>query len=330
MGKEWYNLDKLNSVASDALIAFIVGARRIGKTTHLMKLACDTWYENRNQTMWLRNKKVELQDPAFTQGFLNTAKREGWCDESWVTYPDGVYTDKTKEEQVILFQSISTASNRRGNATPDVKYMVFDEFMPEDRKYPPRAHIMLMSLTKTVLSGREDARCYCLSNFISAANPYWAGFQIYPKRELDVTYFPEKRIAIEVCRNYKSAIEEDNPWNLVYQAGGYQDYASELEDSLFSLVKKTPRGGRYWDIYLLADGQTYGCMFHRGLLHWHQCKPTPGARVFATTLQETSNKVSIVPNYVKQVLKQANEDNILRFNSPNTMYVILSLIYDAV
>ena len=91
MSKEWYNLDKLNSVASDALIAFIVGARRIGKTTHLMKLACDTWYENRNQTMWLRNKKVELQDPAFTQGFLKQRKERDGVMNPGLHTPDGLH-----------------------------------------------------------------------------------------------------------------------------------------------------------------------------------------------------------------------------------------------
>src|SRR5690606_3009910 len=117
-----------------------------------------------------------------------------------------------------------------------------------------RAHIGLMSLTKTVLSGKRDAKCYCLSNFISAANPYWVGFQIYPDPKKDVTNFPDKGIAIEVCRGYRCAIEEDNPWNRVYRAGGYQDYASETEDSLWQLIAKVPKGGELHPYFVMRDG----------------------------------------------------------------------------
>ena len=177
---DWYNTAKLDKYASDAMMYFIVGERRIGKTLHFQKKAFELFEETGLQTMWLRNKKVEFADPSFIADFLNAPRKFGWCDEENICFPDGVYTDKDKTEQIIKFQSISTFSNRRGNMTDNVGMIVFDEFMPEDRRYPKRAHIGLMSLTKTVLSGRKDAKCYCLSNFISAANPYWVGFQIYP------------------------------------------------------------------------------------------------------------------------------------------------------
>jgi len=324
---EWYNTKKLEKYAPDASMYFIVGARRIGKTLHFQKKAFDLWYEKGLQTMWLRNKKVELSDPSFYGDFLNAPKLFGWCSPSCYAKQEGVYDQDNN--QIIKFQSISTFGNRRGNMSADVGLMVFDEFMPEDRRYPKRAHIGLLSLTKTILSGREDAKCYCLSNFVSSANPYWVGFGIYPNREKDVTYFRNKGIAIEVCRGYRSAIEQDNKWTRVYKAGGYQDYASEQEDSLFELVVPTPKGGKEHGIYILSGGKTYGATIKDGLLHFHPAKPlTPN--VYTASLQETSADVALIPRFYRRDLKLWSEANILRFDSPNTMFAILSIIYDAV
>lgn len=326
---EWYNTDKLERYAPDANLYFIVGKRRIGKTLHFQKKAFELWDKEGLQTMWIRNKKVEFQDPSFTRDFLNAPHKFGWCDEDVICAPDGVYTDRTKKKQIIKFQSISTFSNRRGNMTDEVGMMVFDEFMPEDRKYPKKAAIGLMSLTKTVLSGREDSKCYCLSNFVSSANPYWAAFQIYPERKYDVTNFKDKGIAIEVCRGYREAIEENNPWNRVYKAGGYQDYASEAEDSLFNLIAKVPKGAQLRQQFIKSDGIIYGASYYKGLIYWHTAVPNT-KMVFAANLDEVSDKVNLIPRILKDQIKLGVENNIFRFQNPNVMYAILSIIFDTV
>lgn len=326
---QWYNTDKLDKYAKDARIAFIVGERRIGKTLHFQKKAFDNWYNRGESTMWLRNKKVELQDPSFSADFLNAPLKFDWCDPNVVCFPDGVYTDKRKTEQIIKFQSISTASNRRGNMSDNTTMMVLDEFMPEDRRFPKHAPKMLMSLTKTVFSGNPDAKVYCLSNFISSANPYFVGFRIYPSKRLDVTYFPDKAIAIEVCRGYKTAIEDDNPWNRVYRAGGYQDYASAEEDTLFQLIKPVPPNGIREPFFIKSDNVYYSMVYRDGLIYWHEYNGERGL-TFTPNLSETSDKVSLIPRFLRRDIKQWSEDNIMRFSNPNVMYAILSIIYDAV
>ena len=56
---------------------------------------------------------------------------------------------------------LSSAIQHRGPAHPDVDLILFDEFIPEDRRYMKGALKGLMSLTKTVFSGREGCRCIC-------------------------------------------------------------------------------------------------------------------------------------------------------------------------
>ena len=84
--------------------------------------------------------------------------------------------------------------------------MIFDEFIPEDRHYSRGCLKALMSLTQTVFSGREGRRCICTSNFIALSNPYFAGLEIYPDPDSEVSAYPEKGVAVEKCVGYRCSI----------------------------------------------------------------------------------------------------------------------------
>lgn len=307
------------------LIYWIIGARRIGKTDFFLHLACALYIEHGIQTMWIRNKQVELSEPGFFNDFLNDAKHFGWCPEDWYTDSSGVWTDD--KEQVIKFQSLSTFGNRRGAAHPDVYMMVYDEFIPEDRKYPPHVLTGLMSLTKTVFAGKREARLFCLSNFVSLANPFFAGLRIYPEGE--ITHYPEKRMLIERCTGYRCSIEKDNPWQYVYKAAKYGDYESETEDKLIQLVKKLPKK-RDGIGYALRIGDEYYQPFDTGkYIHWAHVDNVPyGLQIFAAYVTEVSDKVPLLPDLLKKNIEICVKSDSIRFDSPNTLYTIMSLIYD--
>lgn len=325
----WFNPLKILEYYDDTMMFFIIGERRIGKTDMFLRLACDLWKEHHRKTMWIRNKAVELNDPAFFGAFLNDAYRMGWAPETWECRPDGVY-DTECDERIILFQSISTFSNRRGGAHPGVELMVLDEIMPEDRRYPPMCAKGLMSLTKTVFSGNTDARCFCLSNFVSSANPYFATFQVYPKSHQDITFYPDKGILIEVCRGYHKAIMEDNPWNRVYKAGRYADYASDEEDPLLKMIRKVPKGARESNFRIIRDGQWYKAYTKNGLLYWTQWnnRQQNNDLLFSATLQECTDDIRLIPTKLMTELKKGV--NEMRFTTPNVMYSILSILFEQV
>lgn len=326
----WYNTDKLNKYAKDAKLRFIVGGRGIGKTMFFLKQAIDDYQTDKSQTLWLRNLAIELADPSFIQSFLNGPKRLGWCPDEWITKPDGVYTGKDGD-LVIKFQSINTFSNMRGSEHKRIRKITLDEFMPESGKYPKRPHIALMSILETVFRKDIDCECNCLSNFVSASNPYFVGFRIYPERRYDVTPFRDKRIAIEVCRGYEAENNEDNPWTKVYKAGGYQTYCDPSEDSLFSLVTKLPGNGFPWHVILLSEGVYYEALMSEGLYYFHPITNLKlGQIVFACRLHESGVDTPLIQRWVIKQLKEWAELNQLRFNSPNTLQAIMSLIYDTV
>lgn len=307
------------------LIYWIIGARRIGKTDFFLHLACALYIEHGVQTMWIRNKQVELAEPGFYNDFLNDAKHFGWCPEDWYTDSSGVWTDD--KEQVIKFQSLSTFGNRRGAAHPDVYMMVYDEFIPEDRKYPPKVLTGLMSLTKTVFAGKREARLFCLSNFVSLANPFFAGLRIYPEGE--ITHYPEKGMLIEKCTGYRCSIEKDNPWQNVYKAARYGDYESETEDKLIQLVKPLPKKRSSLN-YALRIHEEYYQPFDTGrYIHWAHVDNVPhGTLLYAVDVTEVSDKVPLIPELFRKNIDICVRNDTIRFDSPNTLYTIMSILYN--
>lgn len=84
--ERWYDLVKLirRSESHAIMLFFIVGERRIGKTLFFQRLACELFLETGKQTMWVRNKKVELIEDGFTSGYLTACKLRGWCPQEWI------------------------------------------------------------------------------------------------------------------------------------------------------------------------------------------------------------------------------------------------------
>ena len=324
-----YSLRKLSQVDESVRLFFVVGERRIGKTLFFQWLMCQLYIETGYQTMWVRNKKVELEDDGFVNGFLNACRDFEWCPDDWTCTPRGVQDGDGND--VCLFQSISTFSNRRGNRTADVLMMVFDEFMPEDRRYPRNCCKGLMSLIKTVLAERPESMCFCLSNFISGANPYFVGFQIYPRDGQDVTVFPEKGIAIEVCKGYKTAIVKDNPWNSVFRAGKYQDYATSDEDKLMELVRRVPKGAEPQNWVLISDDVAYRMWVKDGIGYWNRYGGSlKGLLLYTANREECGKGVQMLPPYLFKILQQDFELDIMRYRDPNVMFAVLSILYETV
>ncbi len=328
----WFNaLRSILPNFDEYMVFWLIGERRIGKTDLMLRLACDLYIHYNLQTMWVRNKQVELQDPSFHADFLADAKAHGWCPEEWSTNQQGVFAGKDKDaDQIVKFQSISTFSNRRGGAHPRVNLIVFDEFMPEDRKYPPMAAQGIMSLTKTVFSGRTDCRLFCLSNFTSAANPYFVKFRIYPNGL--VTKYPEKRMLIERCDGYRKAIEKGNPWNDVYLAGGMGNYASESEDNLIGLiVDKVPKGAKPMSHLYYVDGMYYRAYYTEAYTIYTDYKGSrKGLMSFTPNTAECSDQILyIMPWMLKRIITDL-QTGVIRFTSPNVMFAILNMAFDKV
>ena len=82
-GLTWYTPRKLVRYAPEIPLWLIYGQRRIGKTFFATWLAIELWKRYRWTTGWVRNFKVEFDDPEFRSSFLNGPMRMGWVNEGW-------------------------------------------------------------------------------------------------------------------------------------------------------------------------------------------------------------------------------------------------------
>lgn len=331
----WANFSKLLGSARECPIWFMIGARRIGKTDVALRICLELWTKYRRKSMWIRDVLKTLEGQNFQADFLNDAYEFGWIEDvddthRWSVKMDGVH-EPVNNELVVKFQSLSTYSSRRGPAHPDVDLMLFDEFIPEDRRYQKGALRGLMSLTKTVFSGREGCRCICTSNFVALSNPYFAGFEIYPDPAKDVTAWPEKGVAIERCRGYRCAIAEDSAWNRAYRAAHYGDYADEDEDVMHQLIRKVPKGakpskwavnigGKWFRIWTTTAGMKIARQ-ERNLNNLN-------IPMYVTDPKDLSDEVQLLEPIARVSIENDIAYGRLRYEDPNTLFAFVNLIYN--
>lgn len=327
---DWYNTKKLHSGSDNIAYAFVTGARRIGKTDYFLKEICDNYQKDGSQAVWVRDYD-KVFNKKFCNTFLTDAKLFGWCPPEWYCKPeDGVYTAEKDGERVVWFQGLNTFSNSRGGSTPDVSLIHVDEFMNEQRRYPTEPAKAIKSIVKTYTSQREDAICYLSSNFISSANPYFAHWRIYPERGNDVTYFKNGSVAIEVCRGYKTAFPPNNKWAMA-EEGITNDYESPEEDALFNLIMSTKKGER-WHVFIQSNKLVYKAVFHNNLVYFSPMtdKLPNNAYIMTPNLTEMDGKVKFISPWVRKAVKDWHELGMIRFNDPNTMFDILSIVFNEI
>ena len=324
----YYGFGRLLPSYDDCMMFFITGERRIGKTFFFMRVMCKLFTDYGYQTVWLRNRLVELQDPAFSTSFLADMKRLGHCPEDWDTRADGVYTSSGADGRLVCsFKSLSTFSNSRGGAWPDVGMIVLDEFQDESGRFPKKACTGLLSLTKTIFSGR-DGRCFLLSNSISCMNPYYAHFRIWPQQA--VTVFKDKAIAIENCSgHYRRAIGRKNQWNKVYKAGaGYGDYASVADDERMNMIASVPKGAEACGWLLKANGTYYRAYDSRGRYYYKPYGANPGQLpVYVSDMSDLDGDAMMVPKPMVNALAAMLKAGQVRFQDANTMFDVMSVVF---
>ena len=332
----WANFLKLLREARGCPIWFMIGARRIGKTDVALHIALVLWQKYRRKTMWVRDVLKAMESANFQADFLNDAYEFGWIHDeddkhTWTCKADGVHDPSG--ELVIKFQSLSTYSSRRGPAHPDVDLILFDEFIPEDRRYMKGALKGLMSLTKTVFSGREGCRCICTSNFVALSNPYFAGFEIYPDPEQDVTVWEDKGVAIERCRGYRCAIAKESAWNKAYAAAHYGDYADEDEDEMHKLIRKMPKGckpdnwavkigGQWFRIYTAPKGIRIAKRENEQNLFKQKIY------FYVTDPKDLSDDVVMIDAFHRVMIDNDIASGRLRYEDPNTLFAFINLTYN--
>lgn len=172
------------------LMNFIVGMRGTGKTFSTLKFFVDEFLNKGHQFVYCRRLKEEIK--VCKHSLMSNLQANGFFIENDIKIKgDVIYIDK---KIAGFFIYISGAYSLKSTAFPHVKYLLFDEFISENKRYLRDEVDMFLSVVETVGRMRE-IQLVLLANQSSKFNPYYLYWNIQPNAN-NITKYKQKSIII--------------------------------------------------------------------------------------------------------------------------------------
>ena len=174
----WYSpVDTLNK---QRLFNMDIGARGCGKTTGAIRYIIDQHIKNPNyEAVWVRRYKEERNEieKTFFDGIVNKNfyPNHEFKTRAHIGYMDGV--------PIIRFAALSVDKRRKGITSPNVRLMVFDEFLlDKGARYIPDEFTAFLSFYDTIARPadpeRERVPVLMLANAMTMVNPYFTQWRV--------------------------------------------------------------------------------------------------------------------------------------------------------
>lgn len=196
----YYDLQPVLSY--NALINFIVGERGVGKTYSCKKFCIKDFLKNGNQFVYLRRYETELKESCdgFFDGLLKNHEFEG---HEFKVVKKKKTTMLMCDNDIMGFgMTLSTASQLKSKEFPDVKNLIYDEFIIDKGVYhylQNEVHTFL-DICETLFRLR-DFRAFLLGNAINRANPFFNYFQIDMPYNTEIKTYKDGAILICCIKN---------------------------------------------------------------------------------------------------------------------------------
>ena len=255
----YYDLSKIISYQS--FLNFLIGARGVGKTYSVTKFVINQFIKKGEEFAYIRRYKTELQKSA--PKFFNAVKvNNEFPKHKLETKGEKFYID---DKIAGYNMSLSTAQNMKSSNFPNVKYIIFDEFIIEASgggHYLPNEVETFLSLVESIARMR-DVRVFLLANAVTVTNPYFLYFDLSLPYNNDVKTFKDNLILVQYISNeaYINA-KKDTKFGKLVAGTEYSAYAIDnefrLDDNSF-IEKKT--GTSRLNFNIKFNEQIFGVWF---------------------------------------------------------------------
>ena len=229
----YYDLTKILSY--NAFLNFVIGARGCGKTYTTTKFVINKFIKNKEEFTYVRRYKSDLKK-SVPQFFSAINKNEEFPKHDLTVKGDLFYCD----DKVCGYAlPLSTAQNLKSSNFSNVKYIIFDEFIPEgNTKYLKNEVEVFLGIIETI-SRTRNVVVICLANAITMINDYFIYFNInsLPYNNSVKTY-KDGLIAIEYVDSKQ-----------------YTDFKKET--SFGKLINNTPFGNYAMDNEFRLDSESF-------------------------------------------------------------------------
>lgn len=167
----WYSPKKILSY--NALFNFVVGARGGGKTYSCKELGINSFLKDKSEFVYIRRYKTEMKKSK--PNFFNDIAKNYEHVKLDIKGNNAFINDEVAGH----FITLSNAKIEKSVSYPNVKYIIFDEFILDKghHHYLPDEVTAFLELYETIARLR-DVKVIFISNAVSINNPYFLYFGI--------------------------------------------------------------------------------------------------------------------------------------------------------
>lgn len=222
----------------NALFNFVIGNRGGGKTFSAKDFCISQFLKKDEQFIYLRRYKDEIQKTSKT--FFNDVSINYENTHFEVKGNNGFINDKV----ACYFFPLSTAPILKSMSFPDVKYIIFDEFIIDksNYRYLQNEVTAFLEFYETIARMR-DVKVFFLANAITMTNPYFLYFNLSLPYNKNTKLFNDNLILLHLHSNQKYIEEKSKTkFGKIIKNTDYYNYAvnnSFLRDNNNFIEKKS-------------------------------------------------------------------------------------------
>lgn len=331
--KSYYNLN--NILTYNRFLTMIVGGRGTGKSYAVKKMIINNFIKKKEEFVYIRRTKVELEKAATPEFFKDIANE--FPDTEFYIKGERMYING---EVAGYFIPLSGQAKYKSVPYPNVKTILFDEFIDFNGRYLKNEIFTFLELISTIVRDRDDVRCLLCGNNVSIINPYYTYFNIRPTGNRNIIVSKTNpEVILEIVNNTPQMNNrlKNSKFGRFIEGTSYGEYNinnKALNDNDNFILKDKPLGSKFL-FSLIYNNKEYGVWvsYEEGIYHINnQFNPNSFAR-YALQKKDHTDNVILLSN----LRKQADIKNLILFfqygqvyfnnlETKNTLFEIFSLL----
>ena len=192
----YYDYSKILSY--NAFINMLIGERGVGKTYGASKFVTKAFINKGEQFAYIRRYKTELSKSSqeFFKPLINNNE---FPNHEFLTKGNKFLIDN---KEAGYSMTLTTAQNLKSTNFPNVKNIIFDEFIIEEGQhhYLKNEVENFLGLIETIARMR-DVRVFMLANAVTITNPYFMYFNIDLPYNTDIKTYKDGLILVQYMKN---------------------------------------------------------------------------------------------------------------------------------
>lgn len=246
--------DPAGLLSQRCILNFVIGNRGGGKSFSGKRICINRFKKSGAQFVWVRRYQTEID--TLTDFFADI--KDFYPDDELTIEGNTAYINGEPAGWLI---ALTTSQKLKSVAFPNVKTIIFDEFIIDKGKvgYIKNEVQVFLELFETIARMRDDVTALFFGNAISIVNPYFVYFGITP--DLNKRFTKSNGVCIEFYFNeaFVQRKQQTRFGKLIAGTayGEYNMLNKFLRDSDSFIVEEKPAGATLKIYQFIIDGERF-------------------------------------------------------------------------